>query len=179
MFNSKTNLYMEAINFYRDNVAFLFRHFDCFKSVAKYFMAPVPFEVKYEFFLKKGRTPFQTIRMVKAPISIGALFLCWETYPELFRVPCGTDGEKTGMVYSFNGSPLSGANDWSAVCLETGEFFQGKGDKNFRTRCEALNAAVLQSEEALEEMKKRKGVSDFTPASLQELVEFVKEKAND
>ena len=170
---------MEAFDFYRDNVAFLYRHFGGFKSVAKYFMAPVPFEVKYEFFLKKGRTPFQTIRMVKAPISIGALFLCWETYPELFRVPCGTDGEKTGMVYSFNGSPLSGANDWSAVCLETGEFFQGKGDKNFRTRCEALNAAVLQSEEALEEMKKRKGVSDFTPASLQELVEFVKEKAND
>ena len=41
-----------------------------------------------------------------------------------------------------------------------------KGDKNFRTRCEALNAAVLQSEEALEEMKKRKGRgSDLTPAS--------------
>ena len=170
---------MEDFNFYRDNVAFLYHHFDGFKSVAKYFMAPVPFEVKYDFFLKKGRTPFQTIRMVKAPISIGALFLCWETYPELFRVPCGTDGEKTGMVYSFNGSPLSGANDWSAVCLETGEFYQGKGDKNFRTRCEALNAAVLQSEEALEEMKKRKGMRDFTPASLQELVEFVKEKAND
>lgn len=170
---------MEDFNFYRDNVAFLYHHFDGFKSAAKYFMAPVPFEVKYDFFLKKGRTPFQTIRMVKAPISIGALFLCWETYPELFRVPCGTDGEKTGMVYSFNGSPLSGANGWSAVCLETGEFYQGKGDKNFRTRCEALNAAVLQSEEALEEMKKRKGVSDFTPASLQELVEFVKEKAND
>ena len=170
---------MEDFNFYRDNVAFLYRHFDGFKSNARFFMSPVPFEVKYEFFLKKGRTPFQTIRMVKAPISIGALFLCWETYPELFRVPCGTDGEKKGMVYSFNGSPLSGANDWSAVCLETGEFFQGKGDKNIRTRCEALNAAVLQSEEALEEMKKRKGGSDFTPASLQELVEFVKEKAND
>ena len=91
---------MEAFDFYRDNVAFLYRHFGGFKSVAEYFMAPVPFEVKYEFFLKKGRTPFQTIRMVKAPISIGALFLCWETYPELFRVPCGTDGEKTGMVYS-------------------------------------------------------------------------------
>ena len=83
------------------------------------------------------------------------------------------------MVYSFNGSPLSGANDWSAVCLETGELFQGKGDKNFRTRCEALNAAVLQSEEALEEMKKRKGVSDFIPASLQELVEYVKGITND
>ena len=170
---------MGDFNFYRDNVAFLYRHFDGFKSNARFFMSPVPFEVKYEFFLKKGRTPFQTIRMEKAPISIGALFLCWETYPELFRIPCGTDGANTGMVYSFNGSQLSGANDWPAVCLETGEFFQGKGDKNFRTRCEALNAAVLQSEEALEEMKKRKGVSDFTPASLQELVEFVKEKAND
>ena len=97
---------MEDYNFYRDNVAFLYRHFGRFKSNARFFMSPVPFEVKYEF-------------------------------------------------------------------------FQGKGDKNFRTRCEALNAAVLQSEEALEEMKKRKGRSDFTPASLQELVEFVKEKAND
>lgn len=170
---------MEAINFYRDNVAFLFRHFDGFKSVANYYMAPVPFEVKYELSLKKGHSPFHTIRLVKAPISIGALFLCWETYPELFRVPCGKDGEKTGMVYSFNGSPLSGANDWSAVCLETGEHFHGNGDKNFRARCEALNAAVIQSEDALEEMKKRKGLSDFTPASLQELVEYVKGIADD
>ena len=170
---------MEDFNFYRDNVAFLYHHFDRFKSVAKYFMVHVPFEVKYDLFLKKGNSPFQTIRMVKTPISIGAMFLCWETYPELFRVPCGKNGEKKGMVYFFNGSPLIGANDWSAVCLETGEFFHGKGDKNFRTRCEALNAAVLQSEEALEDMKKRKGLSDFTPATLQELVDYVKGNAND
>ena len=83
------------------------------------------------------------------------------------------------MVYFFNGSPLSGENDWSAVCLETGEFFQVKGDKNFRNRCEALNAAVLQREDALEDMKKRKGLSDFTPATLQELVDYVKGNAND
>lgn len=170
---------MENFDLYRDNVAFLYRHFDDFKSNARYFMTPAPFEVKYEFSFKKGGKPFQTTMLVKSPISIGALFLCWESYPELFMVQFGNATEKSGMIYSFNGSPLSGSNIWSAVCLETGEFFSGNNDRNFRTRCEALNAAVHQSEEALEEMKKRKGTSDFTPAALQELVEYVKGLTNE
>lgn len=47
---------MEDFNFYRDNVAFLYRHCDGFKSNVRFFMSPVPFEVKYEFLLKKGRS---------------------------------------------------------------------------------------------------------------------------
>lgn len=170
---------MEDFKLYRDNVAFLFQHFDKFKSNARFFMSPVPFEVKYELFLKKGETPFQTIRMVKSPICIGALFMCWENYPDLFQITCGLNEKQTGMVFSFNGSPLSGTNNWSAVCLENGEVFSGQNDKNFRSRCEALNAAVLQSEGALEEMKKRKKLNDFTPATLQELVEYVKGMVNE
>ena len=80
MFNSKTIGTMEDFNFYRDNVAFLYRHFDGFKSNARFFMSPVPFEVKYELFLSKGRKPFQIIRLVPSPIPIGALSLCWDTY---------------------------------------------------------------------------------------------------
>lgn len=100
------------------------------------------------------------------------------TFPGTVRKRHGEIGHDL-FVQRFNGSPLSGANIWSAVCLETGEFFSGNNDRNFRTRCEALNAAIHQSEEALEELKKRKGTSDFTPATLQELVEYVKGLTNE
>ena len=176
MYNSKTIQIMEAKDFYRDNIALLYRRFGSFRTNARLFMASVPFEVKYELSLKKGGKPFQTIRLVESPIPVGALLLCWETYPELFRVEAGG---KTGFIYCFNGSPLSGANCWSAVDPETGETFSGVGDRSFRTRCEALNAAVLQSREAVEEMKRRKGCQEFTPASLEELVEYVKGLGND
>lgn len=167
---------MEAKDFYRDNIALLYRRFGSFRTNARLFMAPVPFEVKYELFLRKGGKPFQTIRLVESPIPVGALLLCWESCPDLFRLEAGG---KTGFIYSFNGSPLSGANCWSAVDPETGETFSGEGDRSFRTSCEALNAAVLQSREAVEEMKKRKSCQEFTPASLEELVEYVKGRSND
>ena len=166
---------MEAKDFYRDNVAFLYRHFGSFKDQARFFMAPVPFEVKYELSLKKGGAPIQTIRLVPASIPIGALFLCWDLYPEYFQV---TKDGKTGYVYSFNGSPLSGANCWSAVVLETGETFSGHGDPHFRIRCQALHDAVIRSRKAVAAFQRESGHGDLTPASLEEIVAFISVRCN-
>jgi len=167
----KKHLKMEEFSFYRDNVAKLYRHFDDYKQQARNFMCPLPFEVKYELSTKKGGKPFQTIWMVKSPVCIGALFLAWQHYPELFRVT--TSEGKTGMIFSFNGSPLSGSNTWSAVDTETGEIFSGTGAPSFMDRCQCLNEAVLQSEEMAEEYRKRKQLPDFVPATLEELVAYV------
>ena len=161
---------MEEFTFYRDNVAKLYHHFDDYKCRAKYFMSPIPFEVKYELSLSKKAAPFQVIRPVKSPICLGALFLCWQEYPELFEV--SSEG-RIGMIFEFNGSPLSGANSWTAVNLESGEIFSGKNAPRFMERCQCLNEAVLQSEEHLEEGKKAQGITEFTPATLQEVVEFI------
>lgn len=167
---------MEAFNFYRDHVAFLYRHFDGFRHIARYFMTPVPFEVRYELSPRRGGPPLNIIRLVKSPITIGALFYCWEQCPELFRV---TLGEKEGMVYSFNGSPFSGMNCYAAVCLETGETFSGRDDRNFRERCRVLDAVVVRSEEALAELQSRGGAKGFAPATLEELAAFVEENCVD
>lgn len=167
---------MEEFDFYRENIALLHRHFGAFRRDARYFFTPVPFEVKYELTLSKKGKPLQEIRLVKSPIPIGALFLCWESYPELFTVPCAGG---TAHVVSFNGSPLSGADCWTAVCLETGETISGSNSGLFRKRCEALNAATVQSGQALEAMKARKGLKDFNPASLEELVDHEKALGND
>jgi len=163
---------MEVSDFLGENVATLYRHFDEFKTKAMYFMTELPFEVKYELTAAKGRKPLMEIRLVHAPIPIGALFLCWQSNPELFRAPCSTP-DKEYLIYSFNGSPLSGANCWSAVCLETGERISGNADRNFRKRCECLDEAVLVSQQMLAEYKKRKGVDVLIPATLEELVEFI------
>ena len=164
---------MDAKDFYRENIAFLARRFGDFRHEARFFMAPVPFEVRYDLYVKKKSVPAMTLRPVKAPIPIGALLLCWESCPELFRVRGGKDGETEGMIYSFNGSPLSGANDWSAVSLDTGDTFSGKGDPNFKERCAVLNDAVIQSEEAVEAFVKKKGAA-VIPATLEELVDWLK-----
>ncbi len=174
--NSKNKLTMEEFDFYRENIALLHRHFGSFLRDSRYFFTPVPFEVKYELTLCKKGKNLQEIRLVKSPIPIGALFLCWESYPELFTVPCAGG---TAHVVSFNGSPLSGADCWTAVCLETGETLSGSNSGLFRKRCEALNAATIQSGQALEAMKARKGLKEFNPASLEELVDHVKALGND
>lgn len=162
---------MEDYNFYRDNVAYLFRHFDDFMTKAKYFMTPLPFEVKYELFVSKHKTPIQTFRLVKGPITLGTLFSAWKDYPELFRI---TKEGKTGMIFSFNGSPHSGLNNWSAVDTESGEVFSGTGAPSFLDRCQCLNDIVLQCEECVEEFKQRNGLDTFTGATLQETVDYIK-----
>lgn len=153
---------MDKNEFYKQNVGFLFKNFDKFKEIGEYFMVPVPFEVKYEMSLKKRNEPFYSIEMVHNPITIGALFLAWNQYPELFKIE---DGKKSGMIYSFNGSPLTGSNCWSAVNIETGENFSGKNALNFRARCACLNEAVKYGQQLFENIE---------PKSMEELVEFVK-----
>jgi len=167
---------MEESDFYRDNVAYLYRHFDDFKTKARYFMSPLPFEVKYEISTSKRRAPFQTFRLVKAPITLGALFLAWKQYPELFKIE--KDGN-TGMIFSFNGSPLSGQNVWNAVNVETGEIFSGNNAPSFHDRCTCLNDAVIQCEEGIEEYRRINRIETFSPATLNETVEFVKGLGND
>lgn len=172
----KNCLTMEGFDFYRDNVALLYRHFDDFRTSARYFFTPVPFEVKYELFLKKSKKPFQVLRLVKDPITIGALFLCWEQQPDLFRV---SERGKEGFIIAINGSPLTGTEHWLAVDPDNGDVFSGMGGERFRTRCGALNTAVLQSEEALEKIRVGKGLNGFSPATMEELVEYVKGLEND
>lgn len=50
---------MKGYDLYRDNVAMLFRHFDEYKTQARFFMVPLPFEVKYELFIGR-RSPLQS-----------------------------------------------------------------------------------------------------------------------
>lgn len=163
---------MKGYDLYRDNVAMLFRHFDEYKTSARFFMAPLPFEVKYELFI--GRRKSATIlRPVASPIPLGALMLCWRQYPELFTVD--TPSGKS-MFFSFNGSPLSGSNCYSAVNLETGEITEGHDAPGFHKRCAALNAAVEQSRVLLKEYCGRNNTSpeEFVPASLEEVVDYVR-----
>lgn len=153
---------MEGYEFYKQNVGFLFKNFDKFREIGEYFMVPIPFEVKYEMTLKKNQEPFYSVELVRNPITIGALFLAWEQYPELFKVE---DGEKSGMIYSFNGSPMSSSNCWSAVDIETGNDFSGKNAPSFRARCACLDEAVKYGQSLF---------GDIRPKTMDELVEFVR-----
>ena len=162
---------MKGHDLYSDNLALLYRHFGEYRTKSQYFMTPLPFEVRYE--LSTGRRKqLMVLRPVKSPIPLGALFLCWDNSPELFRVstPSGD-----AMIFSFNGSPLSGANCWSAVNLETGEIIQGDNAPKFMDRCRCLDSAVRTAGGMLDEMCSRKGIDrkEFKPSTLEETVRFV------
>ena len=163
---------MKGFDLYRDNVALLYRHFDEYRTQSQYFMAPLPFEVRYSLSIGR-KEQLMVLQPVKSPIPLGALFLCWENNPELFRVstPSGD-----AMIFSFNGSPLSGSNSWSAVNLGTGEVIQGLNTPGFLKRCSALSEAMAYADRLLSEMLERKHMDpeDFSPATLEEVVEFVK-----
>ncbi|MCQ2172712.1 MAG: hypothetical protein MJZ17_08200 [Bacteroidales bacterium] len=163
---------MKGYDLYRDNVALLYRRFGEYRTHSRYFFSPLPFEVKYELFSGRSKR-LMDIRSVRVPIPLGALFLCWEQYPDLFRVatPSGD-----AMIFSFNGSPLSGANSYSAVNLETGEVFQGNNAPGFLNRCKCLDSAIETVELGLEQMCERKGVprAEFSSASIEETVEYVR-----
>lgn len=163
---------MEEFEIYRDNVAMLYRRFDEYKTRARMFMAPAPFEVKYDVSLRQGKKTLMSLAPVKSPIPIGALFLCWQQFPGLFTVetPSGK-----AMIFSFNGSPLSGSNVYSAVVLETGEIVNGKNAPRFGERCQALDAAVRQSDAFLADMCRRNGMTpeEFVPARVGEVVQLL------
>lgn len=163
---------MKGTSLYRDNVALLYRHFDEYKTRAKKFFAPLPFEVKYV--LTTGRRKeMMTLRPVRTPIPLGALFLCWRQYPELFRVG---DSDGNVMIFSFNGSPLSGINSFAAVNLETGEITVGENAPRFMDRCRALDCAIEMSNKMLKELcdGANMKVEDFVPNSLEDVIDFVK-----
>ena len=163
---------MKGFDLYRDNVALLYRRFGEYRTHSKYFFSPLPFEVKYELFAGRNRRLME-IRPVRVPIPLGALFLCWEQYPDLFRVatPSGD-----AMIFSFNGSPLSGSNSYWAVNLKTGEVIQGNGAPGFLNRCRCLDSAIETVEQGLEQFCAKKGISrdEFHPASIEETVEYVR-----
>lgn len=165
---------MQGFDLYRDNVALLYRHFDEYKTKSRFFMSPLPFEVRYELYTSRKK-PLTVLNPVQSPIPLGALFLCWEQYPELFRVETSI-GE--AMIFSFNGSPLSGANCYSAVNLKTGEVVQGNNAPSFMKRCAALNGAIGISKEMVKEMCQRKSMNpeEFQPAPLDDVIAFVKER---
>lgn len=164
---------MQGFDLYRDNVALLYRHFDEYKTKSRFFMSPLPFEVRYELSIGRKK-PITVLNPVQTPIPLGALFLCWEQYPELFKVETSI-GE--AMIFSFNGSPLSGANCYSAVNLKTGEVLQGNNAPGFMKRCAALNGAIDISNEMVKEMCLRKNMNpdEFQPAPLDDVIGFVKE----
>ena len=164
---------MQGFDLYRDNVALLYRHFDEYKTKSRFFMSPLPFEVRYELYTSRKK-PLTVLNPVQSPIPLGALFLCWEQYPELFRVETSI-GE--AMIFSFNGSPLSGANCYSAVNLKTGEVVQGNNAPSFMKRCAALNGAIGISKQIVKEMCQRKSMNpeEFQPAPLDDVIAFVKE----
>lgn len=161
---------MKGTSLYRDNVALLYRHFEEYKTNSRMFMAILPFEVKYVLCTGR-RKELMTIRPVRTPIPLGALFLCWQQYPELFTVD--TPSGKS-MIFSFNGSPLSGSNCYSAVNLETGEITEGHNAPRFHERCNVLNAAVAESKKMLAEFCNRKNipVEEFVPATWEDVVRF-------
>lgn len=163
---------MKGFDLYRDNVALLYRRFGEYRTHTKYFFAPLPFEVKYKLYARR-KMRLMEIQSVRGPIPLGALFLCWEQYPDLFKVatPSGD-----AMIFSFNGSPLSGANSYSAVNLETGELIQGNGAPGFLNRCRCLDSAIETVEQGLEQLCKRDEISrdEFHPASIEETVEYVR-----
>lgn len=167
---------MEAFNFYGENVANFYRHFDEFKTQARYFLTPLPFEVKYVLSTAERKSHLIDIPLVQAPIPIGALFLCWQNRPDLFLAP-GSTPEKKYFIYSFNGSPFSGANCWDAVCLETGERVSGKDDKRFLKRCACLDEAIRWTNQALADYKRRKKVDVVLPATLEDLAELCSNEA--
>lgn len=162
---------MKGNSLYRDNVAILYRHFDEYKTRAKKFFAHLPFEVKYV--LTTGRRKeLMTLRPVRTPIPLGALFMCWQQYPELFRVG---DSDGNMMIFSFNGSPLSGNNSYAAVDLETGEITEGENAPRFMDRCRALDSAIETSNKMLKDLcdGSNMKVEDFVPNTLEEVIEFV------
>lgn len=164
---------MQGFDLYRDNVALLYRHFDEYKTKSRFFMSPLPFEVRYELSIERKKT-LTVLNPVQSPIPLGALFLGWRQYPELFKIETA-NGE--AMIFSFNGSPLSGANCYSAVNLKTGEIVQGNNAPGFMKRCAALNDAINITKEMVKEMCQRKSMNpkEFQPAPLEEVIEFVRE----
>lgn len=165
---------MQGFDLYRDNVALLYRHFDEYKTKSRFFMSPLPFEVRYELSIERKKT-LTVLNPVQSPIPLGALFLGWRQYPELFKIETA-NGE--AMIFSFNGSPLSGANCYSAVNLKTGEVVQGNNAPSFMKRCAALNGAIGISKEMVKEMCQRKSMNpeEFHPAPLDDVIAFVKER---
>ena len=167
---------MQDFDLYRDNVAFLYRHFNEYKTKSRFFMSSLPFEVRYELSIGRKK-PLTVLNPVQSPIPLGALFLCWQQYPELFKVET-SNGE--AMIFSFNGSPLSGANSYSAVNLKTEEIIQGNNAPGFMKRCAALNGAIDISKEMVKEMCQREGMNpeDFLPASLEDVIGFARDLQN-
>lgn len=134
---------MEDYIFYRDNVAILCRYRDEILSNPQEYYSQLPFEIKYSI---RGKHVSGEILPVESPIYLGSLIRAWMEYPELFTKKCssGQCSEGTSYIFWFNGSPLSGNNEYSCVCGDCGAVVQGASDRNFLKRCNALDSILKE-----------------------------------
>ena len=99
--------------YYKTHIGFFWQHRAQILAEPRYALVPTPVELSYGL----GWCPAETLP--GRHIRLGALLRAWAEHPALYTRRCPACGG-TMMLYSFNGSPMTGSCSKSYSCVACG-----------------------------------------------------------
>lgn len=147
-----------VLRLYLKHAAVLFRTFDRWKDVDRFYFIPIPLNMAYY-------GPGWVEAVAYPPYHLGTIIRNSLKHPTLFGTTCACGQE--AYAFSYNGSPLSGRFDLSYACPSCGSV-TGTTESGWRVRSAALRETQKADRPRLRSLLGR--TPDFEPASLQELL---------
>ncbi len=144
--------------YYKTHIGFFWQHRKQIWAEQRYFHVPTPVKLIYRL------AGFSIDSLSGRRILLGVLLRAWEEYPEIYTRPCKKCGGMM-MLYSFNGSPMSGSSSKSHCCVDCGlriEYERGSDFDALRQPIVELTASLAGEQPSAQPSSMVQLVSELT-----------------